>query len=503
MSDKSRRRVLEVGGTVLLSGLAGCSGVTDRIPGGSTDTESPTATEDENTQQYTLPPVAELQGDGVPDDGTVTLSALFVPATTPGDPNLYFEDEITYELFVYDKFPVGNSVTLTKVAEKTNAPYEQVNETFELSYEDLPKNRQMRFRLKVTNNNTGESEWAMDERVFYYEQYGDIETAVTDTSYNVFRGSSDWTRNDFVSGLKENSYIMNFSGRNDISAPDLPEEVPFSREAYKLDNDLYRNNDKPISAPFHGSQIELPESHIDLSNELMQDYDVGSYYNSFTFTGNVPSEYDYYGRNQYDVLNNPIYTEMADFIVEAQTSYGIENHFGRIDKAAGLIQSQEYAAITGSIRDAPVHLPEAYWQDPAENCVGMSFQLCWLLYHLGYTCGTVWLDRSGRNASHLGVGIPVPEDVIESESPDGYLSTLEDPESPSFQFIEQISDNVGPDSRPETLGEYPWLYIEATSSNNLGLIPFDSDTIDNRRVRFAIEPEDNVFGTDVGAPNNR
>ena len=502
MSDQSRRRLLQIGGVSILGGLAGCSGVTDRLTGGSAEDDEPaTTTEDENEQRFTLPPIYEFFGDGIPEDDTVTLRAGFEPARTPGDPNLYFEDEITYELFVYTTFPVGNSVELTKVAEKTNAPYNQVNEPLEIPYEDLPKNQQMRFRLRTTNNNTGDTEWAMDQRLFYYEQYGDIVTSVQEGVYNVIQGSSEWNRNDFVSNLKEDSYVMNYSGRSDFPAPSLPEEVPFSREAYKIENDLYRQNNEPICAPFYGEQIEMPESHVEMTEELMQSYSVGSYYDSFTFTGNVPSEYDYYGRNQYDVLNNPIYQKRADAIIEAQDSYGVNNHYAKISKAMRHIQAQEYDAITGSIRNAPVHLPEAYWADPAENCVGMSFQLCWYLYHLGYTCGTVWLDRSGRNASHLGVGIPVPEDVIESDFTEGYLDTLEDPSVPSVQPIRNISEIVGPDSRPETLGEHPWLYIEATDPNNIGVIPFAADTIQERRVRFAIEPEDNVFGTDIGAPN--
>lgn len=503
MADQSRRRLLQIGGAVVLGGLAGCAGVTDRLTGGSAEDDEPaTTTEDENEQQFTLPPVHTLLGDGIPEDDTVTVRAGFETATTPGDPNVYFEDEITFELFVYTTFPVGNSVELTKVAEKTNAPYNQVNEPIEVPYEDLPKNQQMRFRLRTTNNNTGDTEWAMDQRVFTYRIFGDnITTASNNEGYTVIEGSEDWQMYEFVDTLLEDSYVMNYSGGTSFSAPELPEQVPFSREAYKTNNDLYRQNNRPTCLPMHGEMIEMPESHVEMTEGLMQSYGVGSYYDSFTFTGNVPSEYDYYGRNQYDVLNNPIYQKRADAIIEAQDSYGVENHYARIAQAMRHIQSQEYDAITGSIRDAPVHLPEAYWADPAENCVGMSFQLCWFLYHLGYTCGTVWLDRSGRNASHLGVGIPVPEDVIESDFTDGYLDTLEDPSVPSVQPIRNISEIVGPDSRPETLGEHPWLYIEATDPNNIAVIPFDPETIQERRVRFAIEPADNVFGTDIGAPN--
>jgi hypothetical protein len=319
----------------------------------------------------------------------------------------------------------------------------------------------------------------------------------------MIEGPNSWRSSTFVDDLKEDAYIMNYAVGSEYPSPDLPEEVPFSREAYKLENDLYRQNNEPMCWPSGGVHIEIPDSHVEMTEGLMDSYGVGSYYDSFTFTGNVPSEYEYYGRNQYDVLNNPIYQKMADTLIESQESYGVENHYARIMKAAGFIQSKEYDAITGSIRNAPVHLPEAYLADPAENCVGMSFQLCWYLYHLGYTCGTVWLDRSGRNASHLGVGIPVPEDVIESDFTEGYLDTLEDPSVPSVQPIRNISEIVGPDSRPETLGEHPWLYIEATDPNNIAVIPFDPETIQERRVRFAIEPEDNVFGTDIGAPNNR
>ena len=502
MADQSRRRLLQIGGASILGGLAGCAGVTDQLTGGSAENDEPaTTTEDENEQRFTLPPVHTLLGDGIPDDDTVTVRAGFETATTAGDPNVYFEDEITFELFVYTTFPVGNSVELTKVAEKTNAPYNQVNEPLEISYADLPKNQQMRFRLRTTNNNTGDTEWAMDQRVFYYEQYGDIVTAVTDNSYTVIQGSEDWIRNDFGSNLKEGAYVMNYSGASDFSAPSLPEEVPYSREAYKIENDLYRQNNRPVCSPFYGEQIEMPESHVQMTEEMMERYNVGSFYDSFTFTGNVPSEYNYYSRNQYDVLNHPIYEQMASGIIEAQSSYGVENHFARLDKAAVMVQTQDYEAISGSIRDAPIHLPEAYWADPAENCVGMSFQLCWLLYHLGYTCGTVWLDREGSGQSHLGVGVPIPENVIESDFPEGYMSTFEDPENQSYQFIDGITEIYGPDSRPETLGEHPWVYIEATGSSSIGLNPFDIDTVRDRWVQFAIEPENNVFGTDIGAPN--
>ncbi|MDL0144118.1 hypothetical protein [Halobacterium salinarum] len=503
MADQSRRQALQIGGTILLSGLAGCSGVTDQLTGGDEEeTHEPTATP--HPQEYTLPPVVSFIGDGIPDDGIVTVRAGFETATTPGDPNLYFEDEITFELFVYTTFPVGNSVELTKVAEKTNAPYNQVNEPFEIPYEDLPKNKQMRFRLRVTNNNTGDTEWAMDQRLFHYLEFGDnFSVARNDGQYSMIEGPDGWTSTTFVDDLEEGKYVLNYSADNEYPSSDLPEEIPFSREAYKLENDLYRNNNEPMCWPSGGVRIEMPESHVEMTEELMRSSGVGDYYNGFTFTGNVPSEYDYYGRNQYNVLDHPIYQKMADAVIEAQGSYGVENHYARIDEATRMIQVQEYDAITGSIRTAPIHLPEAYWADPGENCVGMSFQLCWYLYHLGYTCGTVWLDRSGRNASHLGVGIPVPEEVIESDFPDGYLDTLESPDVPSATYIENISEIVGPDSRPETLGEHPWVYIEATDPTSIGVIPFETDTIQERRVRFAIEPEDNVFGTDIGAPNNR
>jgi len=521
MSDQSRRRVLQLGGTALLSGLAGCSGVTDRFTGGSAeDNDTTTPTEDKPEQQYTLPPITELgcEGEriehpdagevwvyGIPnEDGNVLINAVFESTTTSGDPHLYFEDEITYELFVYTTFPVGNDISLTKVLEKTNAPYRQAVESFEVPYEDLPKDQQIRFRLKVTNTVTGDSEWAMDQRVVSYPQFGeDITTAASKNGYSVFKGPEDWNLNRFETSLKDGSYVMNYKVSQAIPSQELPEEVPFSREAYKLENDLYRNDDEPRSVSYSTRQIEMPESHVELSNELMDRGNVESYYNDFTFSFNVPSEYDYYGRNQYDVLNSPIYTQMANGIHQAQSSYGVENHFAKIETAMKMIQTNEYAAVTGSIRDVPIHLPEAYWADPAENCVGMSFQLCWFLYHLGYTCGTVWLDRSGGNASHLGVGMPVPAEVIESDFPDGYLSTLENPDVPTIPFIEQITEIFGPGSRPETLGEHPWVYLEATQPITLGVIPFEPDTIENRRVRFAIEPEDNVFGTDIGAPNTR
>lgn len=503
----ARRRLLQAGGTALVAALAGCNTTDGEDQNNGNENEDEDQNNgNENEQEYTLPPIVEFTGDGVPDDGTVTLRAVFEPATKPGDPNLYFQEEITYELFVYTTFPVGNSVELTKVAEKTNAPYEQVQEKLEMSYEDLPKNQQMRFRLRVTNNNTGDTEWAMDQRLFHYLQFGeDFSVVFRDGEYIMLKGPERWDSGEFVDTLEEDKYIMNYSAHKEFSSPELPEEVPFSREAYRTENDLYRdfNSERPVCWPSGGAHIEMPESHVQMTEEMMEQYNVGSFYNSFVFTGNVPSEYNYYGRNQYDVLNNPIYEKMANAIIESQESYGVENHYARLGEASDMIQGQEYDAITGSIRNAPIHLPEAYWSDPVENCVGMSFQLCWFLYHLGYTCGTVWLDRSGRGASHLGVAVPVPRDVIESDFPDGYMSTFEDPEIPSYQFIENISGIVGPNVRPETLGEYPWVYIEATDPTNMGLIPFGVDTIQERRVRFALEPEDNVFGTDIGTPNNR
>lgn len=152
---------MQAGGAAIALSFAGCSSDTnDSNSGGVQDnTEEP-------QQQYTIPPVVELKSTGVPEDGVVTVRSVFETVTNPGDPNVYFEDELKFELFVYDTFPVGNDVTLTKVAEKTSTPHGVFEEVLEVPFSDLPKNEQMRFRLKVTNVDEGKSGWQMDQRVF-------------------------------------------------------------------------------------------------------------------------------------------------------------------------------------------------------------------------------------------------------------------------------------------------------------------------------------------------
>lgn len=508
MSDDrlNRRRLLQMGGTALTAALAGCNEVDPRTESGTdepiTRTGNPFSDED-GTQEYTIPPVAELVSDGVPEgDNVITMDARFEPATTPGDSTVYFEDELTFELFVYDTYPVGNEVELTKVAEKTSTPQDAMSETLEMNYEDLPKNEQIRFRLRITNNNTGDSEWQMDQRVFHYEQYGDRTFAFEDVAnWTQIEGTDgQFRRQRFYS--VDDGHSMFFSGGLSFTSPEIIDELPYSREAFRDEiGDYESSGQNPVCKPCAGREVTFSSDQVNLSRDLMNQYDTGHYYNSFTLNAPVSGDYEYQYGEEYDVLNHPIYTEMAEAIDEAHSNYGINNHYSKINQAARLIQTNEYDQITGSIRDAPIHLPEAYWQDPAENCVGHTFQMCWLLYHMGYTCGTVWLSRSGRNASHLAVAMPVPEDVMVSDFPEGYPETFDDAEVPSTYYIYTVSDRVGPDSRPETTGEYKWIYIEATTRTALGVIPFDE--VDTARIRFAIEPEDNVFGTDIGAPNNR
>ncbi|GAA0271999.1 hypothetical protein [Halobacterium noricense] len=493
MSGHSRRRLLQVGGASIASVLAGCSSDSD-----DSDTDNPeqkNTTTNEETQKYTIPPVVELQGEGAPANGSVSIEAIFKPATTPGDPDLYFEDEVTFELFVYDTFPVGNGVTLTKVAEKTNVP-SGISEIFDVSFSDIPKNEQIRFRLKATNNNTGDTEWQMDQRVVYYEEYGDLKTAVSKNSYSIIEGDGPVNRNRFQD--VGDKYIVNFAGGREFPAPELAEEVPYSREAYKVDNDMYRSGG-PTCLPFKGTRIEMPKSHVEMSEEFM-DTGVSESYDAFTFSTPVPSGYDYYGRGVYDVLDNPIYQKMADAINGAHTSYGINNHYGKILEASLTIQSNPYDQKDRGVTNLPIHLPEAYWSNPNENCVGHSYQLCWLLYNMGYTCGIAFLDRTGRNANHIAVCMPIPESVMESDFPDEYPETFHN-NSSATRYIDKISDIIDPAIQPDSLGEYPWVYIESTASTPIGGIPFGG--VREARLRYAIEPENNVFGTDLGLENGR
>jgi len=502
MADHSRRRLLQGGSVAVISALAGCSSVTDQLSGDSGDGEpDPTnTTEERKEQQYTIPPVAELQGDGVPEDGTVPVEAIFEPATTPGDPYVYFEDELTSELFVYDTYPVGNNISLTKVAEKTSTPYETIGISFEVPFSELPKNEQMRFRLKITNNETGDSEWQMDQRVFFYGEFGETMVASAER-YSVIEDEGGPLKRNFIQS--GDSYVMDYWGGREFPSSEIVEEVPYCREAYKTENDLYRSGG-PVCDPFKGARIEMPQSHVELSEQLMQQWDVSGSYNGLTFTANTPSEYDYYGRDRYDVLDNPIYQSIADTIDEAHESYGVNNHYSKIEQATATIQTNEYGKKRRSITDLPVHLPEAYWADPNENCVGHTYQMCWLLYHLGYTCGTVSVDLNS-GAGHMGVGIPVPEEVMESQFPEGYPDTFTDGTYPSTQYISDLSGIVDPDAQPDTLGEYPWIYIEATDITAIGVNPFVGDNryggVESMQLDYAIEPEDNVFGTDIGVDN--
>jgi hypothetical protein len=204
--------------------------------------------------------------------------------------------------------------------------------------------------------------------------------------------------------------------------------------------------------------------------------------------------------NSYSVLDNPLLSEVANAINEAAKEYGIDNHFYRINAAAKLVQSNEYKGRIGVNRTeeaegVSIPTPETYWMsEKSENCVGHTFQLSWLLYHLGYTCGAVHF-RLEDPPNHQGVAMPVPEEVLREEF-DGPLERYQIIDADGKRFINETID-FSYSNPPESLGDYPWIYIEPTGEWRIGRMPFSERWVRDPKVMLAIEPDDNKFNTNI------
>ncbi|WP_154021010.1 hypothetical protein [Haloarcula sp. CBA1127] len=482
-SDRAnRRRFLQIGGAALTTTLAGCGGLTDLDnPSGTTESE------DEKTetkeQQYTIPPVADMNCTGV-ENGNAVIEAIYEPVTTPGDSRLFIKDEITFELFSYTTYPVENEIDLKKVAEKTKSPYGDRDIKFKYPHKEIPQNKRVRHRIKATNNNTGESEFIMDKitLVYFNSHYGPSEYIQSDSSFYTIIEEENDKQGGFVK--RGDKYIKGPSFGSGWKDPQIA-DIPFTREAFKVENDLYQEGEYPMCSPYYYGKIEIPVSLVERQEQKMENRNLRAGYNTLN-----------YNDGQDNVLDSPVCQQHADGLIKSQEQYSVKNHYGLIRWAAGTIQSGAYDKRRGgvSVTQASVHLPGPYWVDRTENCVGHSYNLAWLLYHLGYTCGTVYLNRSGQGiANHVGVGIPIPKDVMESDFPEEYPDAFNN--SPSIQaaYVDGITSTFANDI--DSLGDYPWLYIETTGGFEIGVMPFDK--VDSRGVQYVLEPEDNVFGTDL------
>lgn len=553
MSRKSgftRRQLLAMSSSAVATALAGCSEVDVGDDGG--DSDGPTYKEMSlgdkeeviENQAYEIPPVKTLHPYATKGEGEVLsgISSIIWEKTDTFHPNKsrtedQFADELTFELFTYGEHPVDNEIELIKLAEKTTnigiwnediwpedgSKYQEdpdkpfpLNDPgskhvyMEYDPEDVPKNQQIRFRLRITNNRTGKQEWAHDESMVYYLQYGDEYEFV----YNTIRGNDqedpypyyDYTNMDRI--MEETSDSYRFVHRVMTEFPsEIHNEIPFSKEAEVVPETDYSEYNFPSDSVHHGDIIDIPKDAVEFTKEwydtgVMDEYDL----DALQLQKSIPSGYDYHGQDTYDVLDNPLLTTLADNINSAVDDYDVNNHYARIQSAIQLIQATDYSDEKGY----QYQLPELYFSDTGESdCTSHAMNLAWLLYHLDYPVGVAYLQQG--EPVHGGPVIGVPEDVIQEDFPEYVTRRFQDdPEYDSpiedYGLIDEYSR-----VHPEGLGNLQWIYIESTAhypmrrgrntANNIviGNVPDNSAAFEysDLSIEFIFEPENSRFETGI------
>ena len=542
----TRRQLLAMGSSAVATALAGCSevGLGDDDNGGGSDISNRDLVVDDKeevmeNQVYEIPPVKTLhpyatRAEGV--DIAPGIASVIWKETEDFDDLKQFADELTFELFVYGTYPVGDDIELKKLTEKTThigmwnddiwtddgetkdfsgEPYPKndpgSNHVYlEYDPEEVPKNQQIRFRLRITNNRTGKQEWAHDESMVYYLQYDDEYEFV----YNTIRGRdsedpypyNEYTHMDRI--MEETSDSYRFVHRVMTEFPsEIHNEIPFSEEAEVVPETEYDEYNFPSDSVHHGDIIDIPKDAVEFTQEwydsgVMNEYDL----DALQLQKTVPSNYDYHGQDIYDVLDNPLLTTLADNINSAVDDYGVDNHYARIQSAVQLIQATDYSDEKG-LKYQP---PEVYFTGTGEpDCTSHAMNLAWLLYHLDYPVGLAYLQQG--EPVHVGPVVGVPEEVIQNEFPEYVTSRFQnDPEYDSpiedYGLIDEFSE-----VHPESLGDLQWMYIESTAyypmrrgHNNpnktvLGNVPDHSPVFEysDLSIEVIYEPDNPRFETGI------
>lgn len=227
-----------------------------------------------------------------------------------------------------------------------------------------------------------------------------------------------------------------------------------------------------------------PYEHYELAKEINQNFSPRDN-PEVKFSRDISDlDYDWYNRDTYDVLDHPLYTKLAneaDQIIE-QSSMN-NSHYARIRFAADYVKFVDYTATGGQIRGLEyAHLPEEYVVDNDANCVGHSYNLMWLLYHLGYKTSLVSFKPDYSTGTiHAGTIVQLPEEIIRSEFPSQTVSGLFQKNNTDYPLITEdyVIDSwvkhSDVSSESDIRTDYnsfdfskPWVYIEATDPETVG-----------------------------------
>lgn len=503
----TRRNVLTLSGTALATALAGCNDddngfneiPVDEIPKDKIsfdsrehlenydeeyiefadlsretlamlgETHNDQAFRDPDNQEYDIPPAIGLNGRSSDQSSYDTFwGNMHIRTNAEADT----VDRIKFELFVYDTYPVGNEVDLIKLDE-TVTPlehyYKEGEESIDFEYDtaDVPKDRQIRYRVRAENLRTGESGWIHDQSVRTYLTYGD-----GDDAYD--------NRPDTVTE-KTDEYIIRESIGAGFPAPELAEELPYSREAYKKEKGEYSDiRYYPEGTVATSTQLQIPEDHYDLAKSYQNTEKVSEYVpEHLWYTRDIPDDVEYYGQDEYTVLDHPLYSQLADRFNEEMDRWGVDNHYARIKAACEFIQTKNYEEdFIGTGETTYLRLPEEYLIEQTGDCVDHTYNLVWLLYHLGYTVSTVsvW-DWDRFQPVHQGAAVQVPEEVIEEQFPERVRSRYFDYSDNYYRPINDLANERWYTSLPTNIGDDPFLYLEATAPHEVGRL-FTMDTHD-------------------------
>lgn len=544
-SRTSRRRLLSIFGSGLLGTVAGCSTST-----GSEQSETTSVSKREKwrkdknelikRQTISIPPIKELYpylGPSNTDGPHAGIASVMWDETDRFHPEYtQIPDEFTIELFSYGKYPVENDIDLVKIAEKTThlgvwrediwdengelleselPPYPanepSSNHVF-LKYDSskIPRNQQVRFRVRITNNRTGKQGWAWDESLGYFLQYnGDLEFFYDSSGHTIKDGDpyqyDGYGQMNRILEKTEDSYKFIHRIQTDFPSS-IHEELPYSAEAETVpanEDEMwidYQYN-FPHDTIHQGEIVDIPKDGVELARNWYDKIDAWDL-NALQFRRSIPSQYEYAGQDVYDVLDNPLLHTFAENINTAMDDYGVDNHYARIQSAIRLIQGSDYSTELG----ANFQLPEQYFASTKPgDCSSHTQNLIYLLYHLGYPVGKVLLQRSG--VGHTAPAIGVPEEVIREEFPlylKKLLFKINAPEYDSPITSKGKNDNYGEqDLHPEKLGDLTWIYIESASTfpirERLGANPMGQTTIEyeDLSIEMVYEPEDPWFDTGI------
>lgn len=245
----------------------------------------------------------------------------------------------------------------------------------------------------------------------------------------------------------------------------------------------------------HKLSVDIPESHYKFAQQQHPDQSDELYPFKLDYSTQIPQSVSGFDRSQYSVLDHPIYNSLANQINAIVSEEQPPNpHYARIKLASQLIDSISYQQDWAADKKNYIRLPEEYLLERTGDCVGHTFNLCWLLYHLGYTVSAMEYGRSsGGVATHISTIVQIPRNIIQSEFPDDVSSLLHSTSTsgsfngesvnPKTEFplitedlvTRSWTENPGlktyePDTVPTytDLGPDPWINLESTNLQTLG-----------------------------------